>query len=154
MRRVVGGLLVLVWVLCAHQRARIWHDDASLWSDALTKAGIHPRPAINFGRAMENDGNFETALRWTVAGRRRSEVQTEFSSERYRQWHSIALTNEARLRARAGDFHAAEELSLLAIHQSPGSLPPRMTYALVMFAEGRCTPPVNGTVKCPDPPMP
>lgn len=72
-RRHVALALALVLVVCVGQvwqRNRIWHDELSLWQDAVRQSPLMPRPRLQLGNALlaagDRDGarlQYETALR-------------------------------------------------------------------------------------------
>lgn len=146
---VRAGAVVLM-AFATHERARVWHDEVSLWTDTARKAPQAPRPLINLSRAIESTGDFETAaelaLRATVLARRPS----GFSDERQRQWLVVALTNEARFRIRRGQVGEPLQMLTQALTLNPMYALAQYEYQIVAFRAGRCTPTATREVwRCP-----
>jgi tetratricopeptide (TPR) repeat protein len=67
-RRVIFPALVLV--VCAiitHQRVSVWYSERTLWADAVAKTPNKPRPVMDYGRALEMDGDLDGALNQFMA---------------------------------------------------------------------------------------
>ena len=48
--------------ILTYERNKVWKDDLTLWSDAVSKSPDKARPIINRGLAFENLGQFEKAI--------------------------------------------------------------------------------------------
>lgn len=61
--RVIGpALVLLVCAVLTHQRLAVWQTDRTLWADAVEKAPTRPRPVMDYGRALEMDGDLAGAM--------------------------------------------------------------------------------------------
>ena len=57
-----GLLLLLLLALLTGQRNRVWHNEQSLWADAVAKGPQMARPHINLGKAYLEQGSFAQAI--------------------------------------------------------------------------------------------
>jgi len=69
-KKIVNSAMVLMLLLYSAgcvQRAFVWHNDISLWSDAVTKSPSSHNVLYNLGWALHqrgNPGDLESALKW------------------------------------------------------------------------------------------
>ncbi len=63
MATIGAGVFVLVMAVMARERAAVWKDGVSLWTDAMQKDDGQPKTLNNFGVALTLAGRHEEALR-------------------------------------------------------------------------------------------
>jgi len=135
---LVVFLLVLMGLgFLTQSRARVWHDDLSLWTDAVQRAPRKPRPWINLGLALERAGDVTSGMQAHQAALALS-FQPRLSQ--YQQVFSrvASETNIARVLAQSGEEEAAERILNDIIARHPNFAHARYNRGILYARTGRC----------------
>lgn len=124
LRAAALGVLALLAVL-TWQRSRVWHDDLSLWGDAVTRAPDSFRAQSNWGLALFEAGRLDAA-------RQALERSLALQPEQAKAWNTLGLVHEA-----AGDRQAAQAALARALELRPDLAGARANLARLVWVEGR-----------------
>lgn len=136
-RRVLAGAVLVGLALLTQQRARVWHDDFTLWTATVANSPQSPRVHNNLGRAYSLKGEYARALReWQLEIRlsedpRRSPYQRQFSQV-------VATANIAYLLLNLGDLARARDLLDALLIVAPDFAPVRFNHAAYLAMTGQC----------------
>lgn len=61
LRIAAVALIFLVWAGLSARRVAVFRTERTLWADAVAKAPSKPRPVMDYGRALEMDGDLAGA---------------------------------------------------------------------------------------------
>lgn len=136
-----------MWVLVGHARVRVWHDDLTLWVDAMRKAPAKARPIVNVARALQDRSPDDPRIVPLYRrGANAAASTTGISAVQQRDWHALALANEARYWRLHGDYEQAERLASAALQEVPYLMFARAEWVLARLLR-HCT--LEGTTwKC------
>lgn len=133
------GLLVVLTLLASVTRARVWvwHDERTIWADALSQAPNKPRPLLNLGRMLERDGDYQGA-RTLYYRALAASFRPEHSEYTRRFAKSAAQSNLAHLLVMQQEYDQAAVLLDDVIAEWPRFAPAHYNRAVVWFVKGIC----------------
>lgn len=130
-------LLLGIAAILTHQRASVWTDEYTLWTDAAAKAPLKPRPFINLALALELRGDVDGAL---MAHQTALALSYQPRLTKYQQQFSeiASQTNIARLLAMTGREAQAERMLDDVIARHPLFPFSRFNRGILLARTGRC----------------
>lgn len=133
------GLLVVLLLLASVTRARVWvwHDERTIWEDAIQYAPQKPRVLLNYGRQLEAIGDRDGArtLYYRALAASFRPQQSEYTR---RFAKSAALSNLSHLLVESGDLDQAGALLDSVIAEWPRFAPAHYNRGVIWFSQGNC----------------
>lgn len=124
LRPITSVLLVAALMTAAFLRASVYHDEVSLYTDAVAKSAGKARPHNNLGHALKAAGRFAEA---GMQFERALEIQPDYPD---------ALNNLSTLYQSQGRPDEALTLLRRALALEPGHVPSRFNLAMAFYESG------------------
>lgn len=136
-RAAVVTCVLAVWAVGTMQRVAVWQTERTLWGDAVRVTPTRPRPVMNYGRALELDGDLDGAMRQF-----RAVIPLTFDARRGVQANRFALaaaeTNIAHLYLKTGQKALAFDTLMSTLAWWPDFIYARYNLGRIFWEGGAC----------------
>lgn len=120
-----AGALLGLMMFGVHQRNYVWHNEETLWTDAVIKSPHNGRALMNYGLVVAAKGDYQNALKILTM------------AEYWTPTYSVLILNQGEVLMALGRFGEADERFTRAIRLNPHGPQEHWHYSRFLRNRGR-----------------